>query len=223
MWLNKHPISKLLMALIWIWNTSAVHAETRRDFLLDVVRYCIEPKANNYCSVCELPRSDSVCDGHDTCPKSLEVWQQTKRFLALRDMNMCSCPSDFVHGLVLPLNPITGVEDPNRPDDIWAVAWSVGISKIDATQLALVVNPRNYRDQDQLHVHMVRLKSEARSELLGTTISHLGNVWQTAQLMADEKGLKDYGVLVAQNPEGGYLVVIDEESPEHKFTLATCQ
>lgn len=215
--------SKLLLVLVCLWNTSALRAESRRDFLLGVVNQCIQTNASNYCSACKLPRSDSMCDGHNACTKSLEVWRQTEEFVAFRDIKMCSCPSDFVHGLVLPIKPITGVEDPNRPDDIWVLAWEVGISKIDPNQLALIVNPKNHRSQDQLHVHLVRLKSDARSALYGTSVINLDSVWQTAQHMADGKGLKDYGVLVTVNPQGGYLVVIDEDSPEYKYSLATCR
>ena len=85
------------------------------------------------------------------------------------------------------------------------------------------MNPKNHRSQDQLHVHLVRLKSDARSALYGTSVINLDSVWQTAQHMADGKGLKDYGVLVTVNPQGGYLVVIDEDSPEYKYSLATCR
>jgi CDP-diacylglycerol pyrophosphatase len=136
---------------------------------------------------------------------------------------MCSCPSDFVHGLVLPRKPVTGVEDPNRPDGIWQIAWDVGTTKINDNTLALVVNPKSHRSQDQLHVHIVQLKPDARSQMSGTTIINLDSVWGTAAQLAEVKGLSDYGVLVAQNPQGGYLVVIDTESPEYKFTVATCE
>jgi len=136
---------------------------------------------------------------------------------------MCLCPSDFVHGLVLPRKPVTGVEDPNRPDGIWQIAWGVGTTKISYNTLALVVNPKSHRSQDQLHVHIVQLKPDARSQMSGITISNLDRVWGTAAHLAEMRGLSDYGVLVTQNPQGGYLVVIDTESPEYKFTVATCE
>ncbi len=223
MLLSKRCVFALLLAFFGQWLVVPVQAEGRRDFLLGLVTQCLEPKSDNYCSSCKVPRSDSECSGHDVCTKSLEIWRQSDEYTAFRDIKMCSCPSTFVHGLVLPRKPITGVEDPNRPDGIWRFAWEVGSQKIEASQMALVVNPRFHRDQDQLHVHMVRLKADVRGELSGTSITDLATVWPTAQHMADDKGLKDYGVLVTQNQNGSYLVVIDEESPEHKFTQAKCQ
>jgi CDP-diacylglycerol pyrophosphatase len=216
-------MNKLIISIACIWISWSVSAESRRDFLRGVATQCVDTKADNYCAICNLPRSDSVCSGHDSCTKSLGVWRQTDEFVAFRDIKMCPCPSDFVHGLVLPRKPITGVEDPNRPAEIWQMAWDVGITKINSNKLALVVNPRGHRSQDQLHVHMVQLKSDIRLKLLGTTIKNLNDVWSTAAHLANIKGLTDYGVLVTQNPEGGYLVVIDEDSPEYKFTIATCE
>jgi len=78
------------------------------------------------------------------------------RFTALRDIKMCGCPSDFVHGPALPIYRVTGVEDPLRPEGIWQFAWDVAIQRMKPESIALVVTPRLHRSQNQLHVHLLR-------------------------------------------------------------------
>lgn len=138
---------------------------------------------------------------------------------------MCGCPSDFVHGLVLPKARVTGVEDANRPDSIWQFSWDIAQKKIPRNGIALAVNPRTRRSQNQLHVHLVKLKEGVASRFLSTVTAHtqnLNNVWTLAANVAKTNQMTDYGVLVVADKSSGYLVVVSRESPEALFTHAYC-
>jgi CDP-diacylglycerol pyrophosphatase len=144
----------------------------------------------------------------------------------MRDIKMCGCPDDFVHGLVLPKAEITGVEDPNKPDSIWLFSWRIAVSKMSAEDIALVVNPRLRRSQNQLHVHLVRLRPESRSQFgthrVGET-SDLSSVWRIAQRAADARKMDDFGVLVFQTSANKFGVVISGDSPEGLYTHVVCR
>ena len=201
-------------------------AQSARLILRNMATQCVDNAAHDYCQLCSTPRSDSTCPMHDVCKKSIDVWAQTTEFFAMRDIKMCGCrQTSFVHGLVIPRQPITGVEDPARPESIWAFAWQVGLSKIPADELALAVNPQGQRSQDQLHVHVVRLQQSVQSQRQtwnATQLDALTQVWQTAQRLAEARGLRDYGVLITQHPQGGYALLVDAQSPEYQYTQALC-
>jgi CDP-diacylglycerol pyrophosphatase len=138
---------------------------------------------------------------------------------------MCGCPIDFIHGLAMPREIVTGVEDPNREEDIWQFAWDVGIERIEAESLALVVNPPSQRTQNQLHVHILRLDQNARTRFDQSStvyVDNLQSVWLAADKVAKTNGLNDYGVLVAKSLEGKYLVLVSPDSPEAAFTIWKC-
>lgn len=82
------------------------------DILLDIVQHCVDTSAANYCQQCRAPTLSSVCSTEKTCQKTTDVWAMNDEFVAIRDIKMCGCPADFVHGLVLPRKVVTGVEDP---------------------------------------------------------------------------------------------------------------
>ncbi|NBS77152.1 MAG: hypothetical protein EBT28_07005 [Betaproteobacteria bacterium] len=146
--------------------------------------------------------------------------------IAIRDIKMCGCPASFVHGLVMPLQVITGVEDPLRPEGIWQYAWDMATQRMDSDSIALVVNPQNFRSQNQLHVHLVRLKPQARAEfksMATASSANLLNVWKIAAELAKQQHLPDYGVLVSTEERGGFKVVVTSVSPGHLFTQYVCQ
>jgi CDP-diacylglycerol pyrophosphatase len=140
---------------------------------------------------------------------------------------MCGCEKDFIHGLAMPRSPVAGVEDPRRPEGIWNFAWMVAKKRIaKETDIALVVNPARKRTQDQLHVHIVRLQPAARRRFTGAAsvrVPSLSAVWREAAHTAARAGLKDYGVLVAKLPEGDFLVMVEEKSPERMYTQSECR
>jgi CDP-diacylglycerol pyrophosphatase len=125
----------------------------------------------------------------------------------------------------MPRKVVTGVEDPNREEDIWQFAWDVGIERIEAESLALVVNPPSQRTQNQLHVHMLKLDQNARTrfdQYSTTYVDNLQSVWFVAENLAKTKGMNDYGVLVAKALDGKYLVLVSLYSPEAAFTIWKC-
>lgn len=204
---------------------ASVRALERSDILLDIVSNCVDLTHDNYCNLCRLPRNDAHCGAAHECQKSTEVWALTDRYTVVRDIKMCGCPSDFVHGLALPIYPVRGIEDTKRPEGIWQFAWDAAIGRIEPESIALVVNPRAHRSQNQLHVHILRLAPDAREKLekeVPIYVSSLDHIWAIAAIGAAAKGLEDYGVLVSQRRQGDYLVMVMDASPETAFTKWRC-
>jgi len=197
----------------------------RSDVLLHIVSKCVEPSRANYCDQCNFPRRDGLCGADVECKKSTEVFALNSEYVAIRDSKMCGCPSEFFHGLAIPRGVITGVEDPNRPEGIWQFAWQVAAKRLELDSIALVVNPQSQRSQNQLHVHLVRLDDHARSKFdqyKPSYVDSLEHIWATAEKDARSKGLSDYGVLVARQSLGQYIVVTTPNSPEAAFTQWSC-
>jgi len=218
-------VAILLAILIMLCNESIASSVTKSDILLHIVSQCIDLSKNGYCTNCMLPRADAMCGASTECNKSNEVWALSAKYVAIRDIKMCGCPTGFIHGLTMPRDIVTGVEDERREEDIWQFAWDVGAERIDSKSLALVVNPKSERTQNQLHVHMLKLEKNAREKFPGYShayIQSLDQVWGSAQRMAVAGGLNDYGVLVAKESAAQYIVVITRHSPEGAFTIWNC-
>ena len=147
-------------------------------------------------------------------------------YVAIRDVKACGCPADFVHGLAMPLKRLTGLESGDRPEAIWAFAWLSAEQRIpDTLSIALIVNPAAWRTQDQLHIHILRLRSDARDRLskTATKLPSLASVWSTAANVADAASLGNrYGVLVARDPDGGYLLTVDTAPLETVYGQGRC-
>lgn len=216
----------LLVAAAFLSSSAAVAAESR-DALFTIVSTCLDIHAPDYCEHCPAPRLESPCAQNLDCKATTEVWEETAAYVVIRDRKMCGCAPGFVHGLVIPRARIRGVEDPQRPDAIWDTAWAAARKRIaDEDAIALVVNPPGSRSQDQLHVHIVRLRSDARGRFNGTRIGRVQNlseVWAAAANKASVARLPDYGVLVVRHRDGGFLVLVDERSPERLYTLWECK
>ena len=223
-------VLSIFLSLVFVVGASFVagaQTAAHRDVLRDIVTTCIDLHVADYCRVCSLPRIDSPCGRGWGCKDTTEVWEETTDCVAIRDVKMCGCEEDFVHGLAIPRWRVTGVENLKRPDGIWEFAWAVARKRIkEEAAIALAVNPRGQRSQDQLHVHIVRLAPDARQRFAGdrsARVRSLGEVWNAATEKAALAGLKDYGVLVTKQPEDDFLVLIDEESPEKAYTLWNCR
>ncbi|MCM0082738.1 CDP-diacylglycerol diphosphatase [Geomonas sp. Red32] len=213
--------------LIALWVSLPLNALAgSRDILWDIIGNCLDPSAADYCAKCRAPRAETACAAENFCKETTEVWAETADFVAVRDRKMCGCPSGLVHGLAIPRARVAGVEDPRRPAAIWEFAWATGRSKIpEEDLLTVVVNPRSGRSQDQMHLHMVRLKKDARSRFSSyptARIRDLANVWDTASRLACAAKLSEYGVLVARDPGGGFVVLVDAASPEKDFVQERC-
>ena len=197
----------------------------RSDILLHIASQCVDPSIDNYCSQCMLPRRDANCGDISECKKTNEVWSLNTEYVAIRDIKMCGCPIDFIHGLAMPREVVTGVEDSNRQESIWQFAWDVAMQRIEPQSIALAVNPKSQRTQNQLHIHLVRLDKNARTHLsqyLPVQVNNLESIWATAANEARAKGLNEYGVLVTQSSTGVFLVVVTPNSTEAEFTVWKC-
>jgi CDP-diacylglycerol pyrophosphatase len=218
-------LASLLLAAAFL-PESAVASESR-DALLTIVSSCLDIHAPDYCKHCPAPRIESPCARDLDCKATTEVWEETAAYAVIRDRKMCGCAPGFVHGLVIPRARIRGVEDSRRPDDIWGIAWATARKRIaDVDAIALVVNPPGLRTQDQLHVHIVRLRGDARGrfdEARSGLVRDLAEVWSMASKKAGAANLRDYGVVVTRGNHGGFLVLVDEGSPEKLYTLSECR
>jgi CDP-diacylglycerol pyrophosphatase len=222
--INSGPIVKKAAILL---IAIAIHCSPHRsrDILWKIVSTCVARESADDCSHCDTPREDSPCGQNRRCEESISVWNESKDFVALRDIKMCGCPASFIHGLALPRSRVTGVEDTGKPDGIWNFAWDVARKRIaNESEIALVVNPARARSQDQLHVHILRLRTGHPFPLKNTTVTKsLDLVWAAARIKATQMGLDDYGILVTQNPDKTFLILIDPASPEAKYTRWRCR
>jgi CDP-diacylglycerol pyrophosphatase len=220
-----------LVSIVFIFAgalaTAQADAGSARDVLWEIVSTCLDPSVADYCDRCRWPRIETTCPHDGKCGNTTEVWAETTDYIVIRDHKMCGCPEGFVHGLALPRARVTGTEDSSRPDGIWRVAWAAAQKLIsDEAAIALVVNPARLRSQDQLHVHIVRLKKDARQRLAELPVSRLQDldgVWRAAGQGAAEVYPDDYGVLVAAHPDGGFVVRVEKGSPEWLYTIEKCQ
>lgn len=200
-----------------------------RDKLWSIVTTCLGPEDAEYCQRCDSPRVGTACSQRRRCEDTTEVWGETNKYVAIRDIKMCSCPAGFVHGLAIPRTKIKGIEAFPLPHGIWAFAWAVAQRKIgDESTIALVVNSARGRTQDQLHVHLVRLREDARQNFAGrmASVPRLDDVWNAvSQLAANQPPLKDYNVLVASKLEGGFEVLVEnnDRSLERTYTQRACR
>jgi CDP-diacylglycerol pyrophosphatase len=215
----------LLIALIGVAPHAIALNVAKSDILLHIASQCVDPSIENYCTECMLPRVDAHCSDVTECKKTNEVWALNTQYAAIRDIKMCGCPADFVHGLAMPRVIVTGVEDLNRQEGIWQFAWGVAIERIEPQSIALAINPKSQRTQNQLHIHLVRLDKNARSNFYQYSpvyVDNLENIWAIAETAAKAKGFNDYGVLVAQSDSDKYLVITTPNSPEAAFTQWSC-
>ena len=226
-----NAVFRLGIGLVFCAGIAAAAAagEARsRDKLWEIVSTCLGPEDAGYCARCASPRVGSACQSGGRCEQTTEVWAEDTEYVALRDIKMCSCPAGFVHGLALPRAPVKGVEAPQRPDGIWAFAWAAAQRKIgDDASIALVVNAARHRTQDQLHLHLLRLRGDARRDFGGrlASVPRLDQVWSAAsRLAAEQQPLDDYGVLVASDLRGGYTVLVEssDKSVERSYTQRIC-
>ncbi len=224
---HRRTASSFLLVALAVLLLSVVPAAESRDMLLHIVTDCLDVNARDYCGTCLAPRTGSFCAAGRECKATTEIWAESAEYIVIRDRKMCGCPSDFVHGLAIPISRVRGIEDPQKPDGIWDFAWSEAKKRIpDESSIGLAVNPSGKRSQDQLHIHIVRLQNDTRQRLTGTkllTVQTLDAVWKTAAKKAAEEHLDDYGVLVAKNPKNGFLVLVEEQSPEKAYTLWKCR
>jgi CDP-diacylglycerol pyrophosphatase len=165
-----------------------------------------------------------------------------ERYLALESFKMTGCPLNeaankshhdykFTDALILPLSPVTGVEDSHRPDGIWSFAWKFAQAYIPGQDsVALVANPKTRRSQDQLHIHVMRLLPQAAEKIKTLKPEYIKSlegspdpVWAAAERHS-HGGLESghAGVAVSYDKvRRRFAVVTVDDSPEADFAV-TC-
>lgn len=223
-------IRALLAALLLFIGVSpplSAGAAGDRTVLWNIVTNCLDASGADYCTACRWPRVESTCSHGGACKGTTEVWAESPDFVVLRDSKMCGCPEGFVHGLAIPRARVTGVEDPRRPDGIWAFAWEAARRRMgDDPTIALAVNPMAQRGQDQLHVHLLRLRGDAGrliTQRAKDRVQTPDQIWKVAARRAAAEGLPDYGVLVVAHREGGFMVLVEKDSTEKRYTDWRCR
>jgi CDP-diacylglycerol pyrophosphatase len=215
----------MIILMLALLSPTLSYAAGDRDILWNIVSNCLDPAAVNYDKICRWPLENSSA----ACRNSTSIWEKNRDFVILRDRKMCNCLDnrDFVHGLAIPLQKVTGSEDPARPAAIWQFAWEHAVRRIgQEAEVALVANPPGVgnRSQDQLHVHLVRL-NDAGKRLVSldgmASVATLDKVWDKAVELAEGR-FNNWGVLVAKKPSGGYLVLVDDRNLEHAYTVSRC-
>lgn len=199
----------------------------QHDRLQRLVTGCLDISGEDYCRSCPWPRTESSCIPGQACRSTTEVWRENTNYVAIRDRKMCGCSDPaFVHGLVIPRALISGVEAASRPEGIWDFAWQTALRKnIPESEIALGINPRHDRSENQMHIHITRLRkgaTDGHEKELAADIPALDSVWATARRVALSKGLDDYGILVVQRKTGGFTVIVEPGSPEDRYMAARC-
>jgi len=195
-------------------------ASSDRNVLWDIVSHCLDSGSSLHCEDCRWPIEGSVC----ACLKTTEVWEKSDDYVVIRDIKMCGCPVGFVHGLALPLRRVSGVEEKDRPDGIWNFAWEEAEKHMKESEIALVVNEKMCRSQDQLHVHIVKLNSEGHKSFTdknAAAVADLNHVWSKAEELAKNAKMKNYSVLVKLGDKG-FEVFVDDSCLEKKYTEYSC-
>ena len=221
-----HVLVIVLIVFLAMWSHGGGAGQPSRDILHRIVARCLDSSVPDYCVWCPAPvRGQCALDGD--CRRTTEVWAQTDEYVVIGDIKMCGCPADFVHGLAMPRALVSGVEDPKRPSGIWPFAWAVARQRVsEEMEIELAVNRADLRSQDYLHIHLVRLRQDARKRLASRNplgVERLEEVWDAAARHAAGLGFRSYGVIVARASDGNFLVAADDGSPEREFTEYACR
>lgn len=208
----------------------AVSPPAHADALWRIVHYCVDSTGASEPPQCPKPRDPDVAASDPRCVSTTQVWAENALYVAIRDQKMCNCTGGFVHGLAIPSTRITGIEADDLPEGIWTFAWDAARTHIkDEESIALVVNPPLGRTQNQLHIHLVRLRPGARQRFAGVTVTvpHLDQVWSVAKTLASRLKLENYGLLVAKAlRKDGFTVLVQgftgNNSPENEYVQDHC-
>ena len=225
----------LLLLLLPGRGPATVRAEPSPspDALWEIVGTCIAGRGADYCACPAFARS--CCDDLRR-PDREVVWAREPDFVAIQDMKACGCDPSFVAGLALPRTRVSGIEDPRRPEGIWPFAWRVAQGRIrDPSTIALAINPATARTQRQMHVHILRLRPDARARLLAlptgveadgvivVRLASLDAVFGAAIAAVGADRIGDQGILVFAAPSGGFRAVLTDRASPQRFTMNDCR
>lgn len=176
------------------------------------------------------------------CEREIEVWARagSARSATIRDLKMCHSqrrtPPDpaFVHGLLLPLVPLCGVEDPALYDgsagrELWADAWAAAGGRLPEGEIVLAINPPTLRSLNHLHIHILRGNGVPFPAGATIALDDLGQVWQRAAAFAADKPAmanRNFGIAVRRRGAGFEMLVEPGaparlRNPEHVYGIAT--
>jgi CDP-diacylglycerol pyrophosphatase len=227
----RHHVAALAAAIaVAGCAASRDHPGTGPSALWTIVSRCVDRQTAAYCS---CPPFELSCCGNPSTPDADVVWARTADFVVIRDLRMCGCPPGFVSGLAMPVTRVSGIEDPRRPEGIWPFAWEAARARIpDEQAIGLVLNPPDARTQNQMHVHLLRLRAEVRPWLDGEApappglqvipVQDLDAVFAAVQARVGADHMRDTGVLVARGRRGGWRAVLTDRTSPQAFTLNRC-
>ena len=218
----------LLLPILLALAAGVAVAQSNRDQLRRLVERCLGPERASDCPTLVADRNGA---DEASCRNTTQIWEKSAEFVVIRDLKECGCSSSFRHGLAMPLAYVSGVEAEDLPEGIWQFAWNAARGRFaDSDTVALAVNSRLQRSQDQLHVHIVELADGARGKFpsgYSVNLTDLSRVWAAARAVAREKDLRDYGVLVTRGPANGFTLLVTDgdrwHSPEGLYTRYRCQ
>ncbi|MBI3550208.1 MAG: CDP-diacylglycerol diphosphatase [Elusimicrobia bacterium] len=228
-------------------ETLKTEARPKRSILFTIVDQCLDSSRPGYCdrTFCPAPLV-GTCPWATACKQTNRLIRQDAEFAAIRDIKSCepTCPSRYLHALVIPKAFVSGVEDPNRPRDSWRFAWETLASLTDeqgrtlvvgeeSRDVAFVINPPFARSQHQFHIHIVRLAPGGRDLLMRRRpeperVSDLRDVWTAAQANASKAQLPGaadfrFGVIVfPESDQTAFRVVAFADKAGSEATDYAC-
>jgi hypothetical protein len=204
----------------------------------DALRQIIQCLAGQDCRGRGVTETQNLGPG---CEREIEVWSwhSGRQSVAIRDRKMCLSrrraqpDMRFVHGLLLPLRPLCGVEDPqlyaadspSRP--LWRDAWDAARLRLPEEEAMLVINPPTLRSQTHLHIHIVRSNGVAFPAANSQPLAGLDEVWNAARAFArDRLSITDgnYGVALRKHGAGFEMLVeaglpVNMRNPESRYGI----
>ncbi len=175
------------------------------------------------------------------CEREIEVWSwhSNRASVAIRDRKMCltrrKAQPDlrFVHGLLMPLAPVCGVEDPQLTAagspfaSLWQDAWDAARRYLADDEITLVINPPTLRSQTHLHIHIVRGNGVAFPAGSVVPLDNLADAWRLARAFATEKlavGNGNYGIAIRRRGAGFDMLVeagfpVNTRNPESRYSI----
>ncbi|MBL8381574.1 MAG: CDP-diacylglycerol diphosphatase [Burkholderiales bacterium] len=168
------------------------------------------------------------------CEAEIEVWSwhSARRAVAIRDRKMCHSrrrsPPDprFVHGLLLPVAQLCGVEEAalyasdGAHRHLWQDAWDAARARLAEDEIVLAINPPTLRSQTHLHIHLMRGNGRpfpASAEV----VADLREVWAAADRAWRRDGGaagRNYGIAV-RKAGTGYAVAVEPGMPANRANV----
>ena len=230
--------ARLLACALLVLATSASGQSCPVTPASDALRQITQCLAGQDCrgrSVIEKPNLGPGCE------REIEVWSwhSNRSSVAIRDRKMClsrrKAQPDlrFVHGLLMPMAPVCGVEDPQLTTadspfrSLWQDAWEAARRFIAEEDITLVINPPTIRSQTHLHIHIVRGNGVPFPAASVVPLENLADAWRKARTFATEKlsvSNGNYGIAIRKRGSGFDMLVeagfpVNTRNPESRYSI----